>query len=295
MGCWNGTCGITFLPICSGERVRGILLADDFYKGRPLHSGGSFCYPDDLWHPIELPLIGTYDDYGGIKDIEEDGNVRRLLSMANGNEEWGSIKPGDKTRMSNTARFGGNTSSNMTAEELVYCFERAPGEIVLEIEGKELSHVLMLIREDAYLKAIEDIKEFPQSDWNPEHGTIGDRVRSEVEEAATRLVWDEDDTDFDKELAETLSSISSSRLFGFNSFAKGICNAMKKDPSVAWEAQDFLLFNTWMRLTRRAYGPPAGAGSQGTNFGLHASMAELAGHLARKMEHEETARFREDL
>lgn len=72
MGCWNETCGLTQMPICGGDKVRLFLLVEHAY---PKHLGPRdhvMHYSADLWRPFGLPLKGTYDEYGGLEDIEED-------------------------------------------------------------------------------------------------------------------------------------------------------------------------------------------------------------------------------
>lgn len=68
MGCWNETCGISQMPICAGDKVRMFLIVSNGYEQYDdCHS-----YTTDLWRPFGLPLKGTYDEYGGIENLEED-------------------------------------------------------------------------------------------------------------------------------------------------------------------------------------------------------------------------------
>lgn len=74
MGCWNETCGITQMPICAGDPVRMFLIVEsEHWHEAALH------YSTDLWKPFGLPLKGTYDEYGGIENIEEDALSDLLL------------------------------------------------------------------------------------------------------------------------------------------------------------------------------------------------------------------------
>jgi hypothetical protein len=76
MGCWNETCGITQMPICAGDKVRMFLIVSNDYEGYDdCHS-----YTTDLWRPFGLPLKGTYDEYGGIENLEEDALSDLLLA-----------------------------------------------------------------------------------------------------------------------------------------------------------------------------------------------------------------------
>lgn len=63
MGCWNGTCNISKLPIFHGDDIVVIPLvavSDDLST--------STCYPTDNFVPFAMPIFGKYNDYGGIED-----------------------------------------------------------------------------------------------------------------------------------------------------------------------------------------------------------------------------------
>lgn len=65
MGCWNATCNISNMPIFAGDKVIFIPLMK-------VHDGAVFntCYPTDNFIPLGFPLVGYYNDYGGLEDIE---------------------------------------------------------------------------------------------------------------------------------------------------------------------------------------------------------------------------------
>lgn len=65
MGCWNGTCNISNMPILEGDKVVLISLMK-------ISNGTTFntCYPTDNFIPLGFPIIGYYNDYGGLYDIE---------------------------------------------------------------------------------------------------------------------------------------------------------------------------------------------------------------------------------
>ena len=79
MGSWNETCALSHLPIHAGDQVMWLMLTE----GRYIHDseyGGRTAgfYPDTFWVPRNLPLIGTYDDYGRIED-EETGILQSMV------------------------------------------------------------------------------------------------------------------------------------------------------------------------------------------------------------------------
>ena len=77
MGCWNGTCGISQLPINAGQRIWAFLIGVAHYSDCRYASG--FCYSTDLGFPMSLPIRGEYNDYGGIESIEESYNTEIIL------------------------------------------------------------------------------------------------------------------------------------------------------------------------------------------------------------------------
>ena len=77
MGCWNATCGVSQLPICSGNTVKAFLLLQSRFRKETLGSGTN--YPMDYFSPFFLPVTANYDDYGSVGDIKEDWNSTFIL------------------------------------------------------------------------------------------------------------------------------------------------------------------------------------------------------------------------
>ena len=69
MGSWNKTCGLTQMPIFSGDEVITFYLIE-----KPFKTDAMTSYASGYWGYIPLPFYGIYDDYG-------------FLDMAKG-EEW---------------------------------------------------------------------------------------------------------------------------------------------------------------------------------------------------------------
>ena len=78
MGCWCETCGITQLPINAGDKCRAFLIVKQNYgEGE---RGGGHSYTNDVWYPRGFGVLGEYDDYGGIENIQEDTCTQVLLN-----------------------------------------------------------------------------------------------------------------------------------------------------------------------------------------------------------------------
>lgn len=90
MGCWNGTCMISRLPIYEGDDIKLVITMKMWDL-----SGSSFCYSDEVYKPAFLPLEGKYNDYGMIEDIKEDFNLKLIMEylkykypIINDNEDY---------------------------------------------------------------------------------------------------------------------------------------------------------------------------------------------------------------
>lgn len=65
MGSWNNTCGLTNLPIHSGEAVYVFPI-----KERDLSRYRSHCYSTALYQPVIIPFVADYNDYGAGEDCK---------------------------------------------------------------------------------------------------------------------------------------------------------------------------------------------------------------------------------
>ena len=94
MGSWNETCGITNLPIRSGDRMVAVPLAVwIFYDSIPLPRATSVdCNPTGCYAPFYLPIKGEYDDYGGLEKIEDLEIVARHMVCVGLQSEGGELK-----------------------------------------------------------------------------------------------------------------------------------------------------------------------------------------------------------
>lgn len=66
MGCWCETCMLSNLPICEGDDVVIIPLFNRFGRNMSYYYGYE---PTDCYCPLP-PIIGKYNDYGGVENIQ---------------------------------------------------------------------------------------------------------------------------------------------------------------------------------------------------------------------------------
>lgn len=77
MGSWDGTCGISHLPIRSGEPVVAYLIIES--NGINELQGAGYCYSWDIFKPCMLPVYADYNDYGSIEGVQnEDAVLKRI-------------------------------------------------------------------------------------------------------------------------------------------------------------------------------------------------------------------------
>ena len=74
MGCWNGTCFISHLPIFPGDKVALIPIMQNPYEYKEF-GGGGVCYSTHYARPMTIPIFGEYNDYGGLEKIEEKSMI----------------------------------------------------------------------------------------------------------------------------------------------------------------------------------------------------------------------------
>jgi len=79
MGCWNGTCMISNLPIMSGDKIKLVLLSNS--PGNEYMSSGGYCYATGLMAPAFFAISGEYDDYGNIENIVTDWNYELISDI----------------------------------------------------------------------------------------------------------------------------------------------------------------------------------------------------------------------
>lgn len=86
MGCFKVNCSISKLPIISETEVVCISLNKSIrLKFESMMDRGNYflVYPYDYYVPMTLPIIGKYNDYGFIEDIQKDENTETIEKYFN--------------------------------------------------------------------------------------------------------------------------------------------------------------------------------------------------------------------
>jgi hypothetical protein len=93
MGCWNGTCAITNLPVMAGDKVYCLFLVESPYKG----VDGDHCYCDTYYTPFPLFFEGEYDDYGGVEKCSPESQYivdflkENIVEMEQGENKYHDV------------------------------------------------------------------------------------------------------------------------------------------------------------------------------------------------------------
>jgi hypothetical protein len=72
MGCWNGTCAISKLPIHYGDDVICWFINTPLYSDDKGADASNFCYPHDRYELLGVPFRAQYNDYGSFEDVHAD-------------------------------------------------------------------------------------------------------------------------------------------------------------------------------------------------------------------------------
>lgn len=73
MGCYNSACSLSHLDVKSGDKCYFLILKPHKYQERT--EGSTHCYADDRYKLFCFPIVGEYDDYGGLEEIEKDEHI----------------------------------------------------------------------------------------------------------------------------------------------------------------------------------------------------------------------------
>jgi hypothetical protein len=326
MGCWNGTCVISNLPILAGERVKVVLLHSPYGKASMVGMS-AFCYSHGILTPVAWALTGDYNDYGCVENFDEDWNYR-LVEMFFKERykeiEVEGVKMKEFTipdiiegieRGSLKALFGGDKKMKDLAERALEAYKDNPeaieqwkdmaqADVSEKWRKSELSFVM--IRQDIWdgLCASE-FKGF----WNPKKKhkedeycvTAKEYCNYQFDNIKKALSKPKDSTDPADRLNRRWA-ISDSRMFnsgeGSNLLLESYYATALESSDTAYEGflDDF--FKAWceftaissqMSLLRKAWLPQSGAGSQSQEWEAYLYLNKIINEVcinAQKTEEE---------
>jgi hypothetical protein len=89
MGSWNGTCGVSHMPIMHGDKISLIFLTNPHNKNR---QDTGHCSSNHLWSPCLFPLYGEYNDYGSIENYENNWHTQYILDKVRSHDYKNKIE-----------------------------------------------------------------------------------------------------------------------------------------------------------------------------------------------------------
>lgn len=144
MGCWNGTCMVSNLPIIHGERIKLVFLHSMYSNNTNMLGKSGFCNINDLLTPAFLPISGEYNDYGNIENIDIDWNYKII-------EDYLKKQLGDKILVD------GKEKTNWDLTDVIKGIERGSFSYFKESDKDKLQRSLAATYEDRYEKKGETV------------------------------------------------------------------------------------------------------------------------------------------
>lgn len=295
MGCFNGTCGVSNLPIFAGDDIVLIPLI----KTTDRHEYNT-CYPCDNFSPLGFVIFGQYDDYGGIENAKTTNiNVKflRSLQFATKNKD-GDYKVIDT---SDNVSFDDFLSNIICTSDSI--FVKTP----MGKDGKYYAVDFMMVHKELYHLMIENIgKRIPYGHTNSYRDLLFDNLQKTAYKEIDNL------QQYYKIATETNNSksdqmISLSRELAVRTISKDVLQYGNLVTNNIWDffansllyshsidailanSTDKLLFQVALSAARKGYLCTSGCGSQSEETKMHYIIAEFTINFIRK-----TAKHRYD-
>lgn len=282
MGCWNGSCMISGLSITPFDRVVAIPMV--------------LCH--GKWKPVSLPFRGTYNDYGSLKDIDENVHtknffkwfVKNAKKSTNYDEMWESDNrrkiveqsPGSSIWLKHQYKYSVDNDKEpiKNIEDVLDILERegcrndvcslhfvdySPFSICLVLEEVYDYVVSTTELSDWVLESYNELNEFLDKFTNPDYKLDAETNFTEIFKAS-----------------DNLSHLCSGE--GYYSITYNI-NDLIQDTSKEYLKiiVDHFKFRVGADYLRKAYSLPASAGSQQENYDAILNLNNFVNGLVPKL------------
>ena len=291
MGCWNGTCALTHLPIRHGEKVRAFILIPSHFNFKPAEgvdfSGGGITYSTDAYYPLTLGLKGEYNDYGGVEKVKPSANTKAIVSWFN------YLITEKKLTVFDPENFDKDKkpiTKVKTIDEVLYIIERSG----LRETGVPFGFIMVL--DSAFQTSVKAIEECDTS-WKRK-GLLSDlKDISSLLKQRAKINKKKEKTKEDLSLLMSFRMLENAgfagRLlydFGDNKlidewFKWNFLNKELTKPTTHLynDVIDHIFFGRAMQAVRRTWVSQCGNGSQDEDYNIHRKLAEFViGHVAEK-------------
>lgn len=278
MGSWNGTCGVSNLPIQHGDKVVMLPIAQAMHYN-PDRPSQSACHNTTFWEPIGFPVRAKYNDYGWIEKIEDNSFTEWNLAWIRDNLIEREI--GENTHHDHAVK-----RDNISWESLGEIFHG--DRLWLKSHNHRRKHrcgFFMLFRQDLYdLLSTKTVFESysPKSvDYRGDLALIEDTLREDLGESSQRADrYTVDSTGMSEEAVEALNALSRFDDYELRDKYRPHQPLLKyrntnpdSEEAFVKEFSRLRLFDIAMSDLRKHYTPMTGAGSQSTGFETHKLLA----------------------
>ena len=289
MGCWNATCGVSQLPICSGNKVKAFLLLQSRYRIEILGSGTN--YPMDYFSPFFLPVTATYDDYGSVDDIDEDWNSKFLIETF---QKWHSNNY--IVNLGNDAEINDPLIDKFEKIKDVFdCVER--GALIYGIGDNKRKIGMFMVLEEVYNALLKHYAEdFAKNEYMQEfeNDTYEETYKWFRAMRKDRLHKPTRDTDTTSDMSpkmriDLIIGDCGVPSVEFDHYYDHVKNPMFGDTEeIIQRFKDVRIFDHCMRSLRKMWIPQTGVGNQDVEFeyflALNTAMSTYINRLAEESE-----------
>lgn len=303
MGCWNGTCMVSRLPILSNEKVKLVILYNSSahymkkYRSSNILNKSGFCNIGDILSPAFLPITGGYDEIGAIEDdgdeIKEDFNTKIIFNTL-------------KERFTSKIKVEGKEIVDWTLNDIIRGIERGNSYGCSQYWNERTSEWLdfdlssVLIREDVYNDIITQMKKIKVWDWKSGGEAnlkkiLTKRFNNEVEHIKKMIDLDEKRKSLSsEEIIENFKSeyfsllMCDDRIFrkgtGETSFMNGVAyerylydniNNKKIRDNIFKQWSEYNYIQYFLDGSRLSWMIQAGKGSQDTNWKYNKFLSKI--------------------
>jgi hypothetical protein len=283
MGCFHQTDLLTNLPIRAGDPVRALVLTP--WVAETCHLPFGPAEPTHRYQPVCLPLSGTYNDYGWLREVAEDvgaATLRRYFAEAHQMSDL-SLDDLDDTLV----------ALNQAAQQRD---RRKHGDVAVAEEVPETDEPVIInpryygvtmMHERTYQALLAATRSYRE--WD---GAVGEEVDAQI--AAFRAAIEPQPQGIrfspDYESATVHAAMSAHHHLTMSVAGRAIFTSVaegRNDETVLAAARDFLLLINGLHLGRISLQPTCGQGGQYAAYAIHTALFLAGQELAAQEEAED--------
>ena len=273
MGSWNGTDGLTQLPIMAGDKVKFIILIDSLVED-------GHCYPTCFYTPIYLPISGEYDDYGCIDNIVEDKNTEYIVNYFNKQVKDGLVNIDE--HYIKYDHEGDKENITFTIQTLVRAIERCALKMKDRYGGTEFAKVtFMMVLDPVWKEATTGYEKWMAEEKEKTLSYIAFNSRRKAIEKLLDKDYKPSPANA-KLLADSAIELSTiSKKYDYRNMPRWIHSS----PSFMWindnivsnpkpfvdRIVEFMALGLFMLTMRKCFAPQTGSGSQQQGYETYVS------------------------